>query len=309
MTIIWKLLRTDFGNDRIPQLLTQHEFGKSNYTVFVTDLTNIWTESLEQRPLIERAWAIDSPIDPVDSEQREKLLSHIQDALDGKKNIEIQLSAADSPQRLHLTAHIPLPKPLKPLIWPFHLMLMPQSTLTNEFLLPCIGQQVNATHEVASLLHCLRDKDFVISKLLEKMQAEGIDLAKVFPSAAPLKSGRKPSSREDIGRSVQGLGQFNEENWRAQFAKSYEIANDKNSILAQAFASSDHISLSSIRGISDFDSWWLYAESNSSQKNERKLNSKLSISPPSSPSTPIDNGFQVRVLHKALLFQSLTINA
>ncbi|KAL8808204.1 MAG: hypothetical protein Q9182_000268 [Xanthomendoza sp. 2 TL-2023] len=252
----WKLLRHVSSNTSLPALLVKSEFRSSSYKILLTDLTHVWIEEIKQRPLIQRAWEIDSDIDPVDIDQRQMLLRHIQDALDGRNDTKIALSKDHDPQAINLTAYCPLPIPLKPLKWPMHFTASAPSSLTNELLLPTLAEHSVARDQIHSLLSSLNDKDHVINKLVDKMQAEGIELGKVFPSAGSSKSARRSGSREDVGKSVKGLALFNETQWRTQFAYSHEVPGTYQDLLPRLFApESNHVAVG-INEQLEHGRWW-----------------------------------------------------
>lgn len=236
-------------------LLLKYEFGSSNYKIWLTDLTHIWVEELKQRPLIQRAWDIDSDIDPVESDQRQMLLRHIQDSLDEKPGTKIALSEEGS-NGLLLTAYTPLPKPLQPLQWPIHLNHSSQSSLTNQLLLPLLAEKLLARDQIAFLLSSLSHKDHVITKLTDKMQNEGIELGKVFPSAMSSKSSRKASSREEVGKMVQGLATFDERQWSNQFAPDKDFPGSCRDLLSRLFAHGGAFASTAINEQVDAGAWW-----------------------------------------------------
>ncbi|KAI4117900.1 MAG: hypothetical protein LQ345_001963 [Seirophora villosa] len=194
----WKLLHChNTLDDTIPPLFVKYEFGISSYKICVTDLSRVWSEALEQRPLVQRAWDIETDIDPIESDQRQLLLQKIKDSLNEVTGTRLALSRRVGSNDLQLTAFSPLPKPFKALQWPFYLSSSTQLTLTNELVLPLIGEQLLFRKKIETLLGTISEKDHVISKLTDKLQAEGIDLAKVFPGA-------RQSTPEPILGSVSG---------------------------------------------------------------------------------------------------------
>lgn len=252
----WRLLRQVSSNRNHPVLLLKYEFGSSSYSIWLTDLTHVWVEELKQRPLIQRAWDIDSNIDPVESDQRQMLLRHIQDALDEKPGTKIVLSDDEGSNSLLLTASTPLPKPLQPLQWPIHLNRSSQSTLTNHFLLPLLAEKLFALDQIASLLSSLSHKDHVITKLTDKMQSEGIELGMVFPSTMASKSIRKGSSREEVGKIVPGLAAFDERQWGIRFASEQDVPGSCKDLLSQLFVRGGTLASTAINEQVDPGVWW-----------------------------------------------------
>ena len=252
----WKLLHQAFSDPKLPTLLLKYEFGVSSYKIWFTDLTNIWAEELKQRPLIQRAWDIESDIDPVESDQRQMLLRHIQDSLDEKSGTKITLALDQSSSGLLLTAYSPLPHPLQPLKWPIRLNTSSQSSLTNELILPLLAEKLLARDQIASLISSLTQKDHVITKLTDKMQNEGIELGKVFPSAISSKSSRKASSRDEVGKVVQGLATFDEHQWSSQIASDRGVPGGCRELVSELFAHDVGFASTTIAEQVDVGAWW-----------------------------------------------------
>ncbi|KAL9006850.1 MAG: hypothetical protein Q9188_000381 [Gyalolechia gomerana] len=252
----WKLLRHASTGPSIPPLLVRHQFGRSNYKLWMTDLTHIWAEALDQRPLVQRAWNLEADIDPIESDQRQMLLHRIKDSLDEAQGTKLVISRTDDFDGIVLTACTPLPKPLKPLRWPFYLALSPRTTLSNELVLPLLGEQLLFRKKIASLLATTKDKDHVIAKLTDKLQAEGIELGKVFPGAISSKSTRKASSKEDIGKYVRGLGPFDEAQWQTHLSDNLDIPRGCSSLLSQLFSPGATLNLPRIDEQLSDRAWW-----------------------------------------------------
>ena len=292
----WKLLRLSSDNPRIPPLLVKYEFGRSNYKIWVTDLAHVWTEVLDQRPLIQRAWDLEADIDPIESDQRQMLLQRIQDSLNEAKGTKLAFSTSDQREGIVLTTYSPLPKPLKPLQWPFHLTLHHGIALTNELILPLLSDQLLFRKKIASLLVALQDKDHVIGKLTDKMQAEGVELGKVFPAAMSSKSSRKAVSKDDVGKSVQGLGSFDKAQWQSRFAEDPGVPKTCSSLLSQLFSQGVTLSLSKFDGQHNNDAWWEHLSTGSNQLDDESEGTLQTQSP-----SPTAEGFQVCQVRKRRL--------
>ncbi|KAL8877453.1 MAG: hypothetical protein Q9198_004538 [Flavoplaca austrocitrina] len=271
----WKLLHQAFSDPKLPTLLLKYEFGVSSYKIWFTDLTSIWVEELKQRPLIQRAWDIESDIDPVESDQRQMLLRRIQDSLDEKSGTKITLARDQSSSGLLLTAYSPLPHPLQPLKWPIRLNTSSQSSLTNELILPLLAEKLLARDQIASLVSSLTQKDHVITKLTDKMQNEGIELGKVFPSAISSKSSRKASSRDEVGKVVQGLATFDEHQWSSQLASDRDVPGGCRELISELFAHDVGFASTTIAEQVDVGAWWERLGNQSDATYEEK-----EISPP-----------------------------
>ncbi|KAI4129713.1 MAG: hypothetical protein LQ338_002097 [Usnochroma carphineum] len=252
----WKPLHHLTTHPFIPPLLVKYEFGTSSYKVWITDLTSIWSEALDQRPLVQRAWDIETDIDPIESDQRQMLLQKIKASLDEVPGTKLALSRHDNSDSLQLTASSPLPKPFKTLQWPFHLALSPKMTLTTELVVPLLAEQLLFRKKVDSLLKILRDKDLVIGKLTDKMQSEGVEFEKIFPAAVAFKSSRKTISRDELGKSVKGLSAFDEAQWRMRCSADLDTPGTRQGLLLQVFAHGRSVSLSEIGEHPADERWW-----------------------------------------------------
>ena len=198
-----------------PPLLFKISISASAYTIHLTNLTDIWTESLDRKHIIRRAFDEKASIDPSEGpDQFKLLLGNIQGALEARPNTNLGIewpgTAADS---LTLSVTAKLPSPLDPLIWPIRLTRAPEGAFFDEFLFPCLTSLGTARSEVVSLLNQIREKDKAIAKLTDKLEATGIELCTVFPGAAPSKRS-KAATREFVVNSVKGLREFDEDRWR-----------------------------------------------------------------------------------------------
>lgn len=219
MRSVWKLLKLPLDESSVPPLIVKYEVGTSDYTVWVSDLTLIWKESLDRKRIIRRSLDVDTSIDPSeDSEQLRLFLFRVCEALEQRPGTSLDLVQNGSGQSLSLRTFTPLPGSLKPLEWPIELLPASQSTLTAELIVPMLSQQVLARAEKASLLQHLKEKDQIMAKFADRMQADGIDLGKLFPGVTSKSS--KPMSRQALGKSVKGLGEFDEHIWQMNLTKS-----------------------------------------------------------------------------------------
>ena len=255
MRSAWKALDFSSQDASIPPLLMKYELGLSNYTIWLTDLTTIWKESLDRRRIIQRAFSIDTSIDPSeDSDQMRVFLESIAKALEHREGTSVHLLRSDSEAQFALRILTPLPGPLKPLEWTIDFFPASQSTMTTEFIIPLLNQRRTAKVEQASLLQQVKEKDHVIARLTEKILSDGMDLAKVFPGAASSRYGTRPNARQEIGKTVRGLGEFNEEQWRSRLLKD-DVGRDWRDIVSSDF-DVDSAEYLEIARLSDSMNWW-----------------------------------------------------
>lgn len=256
MPSAWKPLLLHGRRNGIPPLLVKYESGPSDYKVWLTDLSYIWTESLDRRRIVKRACNIDTCIDPSeDPTQMCLFLKSIQDALRQRPGTSVNLDESNDIQQLSLHTSTPLPHPLQPLKWSCLLMLASQPTFASEFVSPLLSQQLTAKVEKASLLQQLKEKDIVISRFIDKMQGNGVDLEKVFPGAVSSKSGTGPHARRVVAKPIKGLGEFDQDQWQSQIAKDEGFSRNLDVILPQVFDDDGKITGEGLQ-ISDHGEWW-----------------------------------------------------
>jgi hypothetical protein len=232
MSISWNPLVLSPPRPEIPPLLISTTFTANSYTIYVTDLANIWSESLLQKAIIRRSEDEETSIDPRDDDQQLKqLLDHIQLGLTGGKDTSLSLASRKARSRSDsggLDFHIiaTLPKGLKPLRWPIHLETMSQTTLTAQLTIPLVRAQNSRLKELEGLMSILKDKDHVIQKLVDKLEASGADLAHVFAGAAG-KNG-KVLPRDQAEQRVKGLKSFDLKEWKGDAKRREESAEMDN---------------------------------------------------------------------------------
>ena len=231
----WKPLNLSLG-PHVPSLLVKYDFEQSRYKVFLTDLTYIWTETLERKQIVKRALDVDTSIDPSEStDQLHLLLRNIQMSLDGEEGTKLSMRRVGESKQLNLHVVTQLPAPLNPLHWPILLTAASPEVLTAEFTLQCLSQQFVAKAQVDYLHQQLKDKDHVISKLADRMHSDGTDFSKVFPGAIRSKVGANIGFRESAGILVKGLNDFDEKHWRKTVSSLLGLSAHLSDIIPRIF--------------------------------------------------------------------------
>ena len=256
MPSVWKPLHLAHTHNGIPSLLVRYQCGLSDYQVWLTDLSYLWTESLDRRQIIRKALNLDTSIDPSeDSAQLRLFLQSIGEALQQSPGTSVNLDKSNDIKQLTLHTSTPLPYPLQPLKWSIVLVLAPQSAFASGFVSTLLNQQLTAKVEKTSLLQQLKDKDNVISKLIDKMQGDGVDLGKVFPGAVSSKSGIGPNARQAVAKSVKGLRAFDQDQWESHLAKDHGFSKNLDDTLTQLFGDDEKDTGEGLQ-ISDYGEWW-----------------------------------------------------
>ena len=262
----------------VPPLLVKYEFGPTDYRIWLTDLSYIWTESLDRRQIIRRALGTDTSIDPSeDAAQMRLFLSSIQEALRQKPGTSVNMSDSDDIKQMNMNTSTPLPHPLQPLQWSIVLALAPQPTFASEMMSPLLSRQLALTVQKTSLVQQLKEKDSVISKLIEKLEGDGFDLGKLFPGAVSSKSGIRSTARGAVAKSIKGLREFDEKQWESQVAKENPFSGDLGHFLPRIF---DHDWNDTGEGlqIPIHEEWWKeVGRTKSPQESPTAINSKTAV--------------------------------
>ncbi|RPA78008.1 hypothetical protein BJ508DRAFT_161595 [Ascobolus immersus RN42] len=204
-----------------PGLLISPNFERSCYTIYVTDGTYLWKQSVSSSELQSLSTSYDSPIDAEDPEQLKILFGKLQQGLscqgDGREGTETKLlhiedpsfNSAGVPKKLVIHTTVPLDAPLPVLEWRFYLDLTPQYEFTSTITLPLMRLVGLYQTKTTELLEQIKSKDNIITKLKDnaEMQKKGA-VNEIFHNK----------------RSRQGLAVFVQEEWRNSFILAGEDA-------------------------------------------------------------------------------------
>ena len=253
----------------VPNLLISADFTAQSYTVHITDLANIWTESLDRKRIVARGLENDISIDLTDgADQIRRMLDYVQAALDPSNTEHENTSLGLSTRRdeadsllLHVTCILPRVLNLKPLEWPLILKKRPYSAVAAELVLPLVVAHRTRAREIEALVAALREKDSVISKLVDKLEATGTGLEHVFSAL----SGKRKVSRSLAEQRIKGLAPFDHSEFKDRIG-STEDANDSDlpDLLDDVFGSEPFMSETSPDEPADLDDWWMKLSSGKS---------------------------------------------
>ena len=235
MASVWFTLPVLNGDGPQSRLIAKAAFTHTSYSVHVTDLTQMWSESLDRRAIIRMALNEDTSVDPSeDSEQLRILLEKIHGALKGDAGTSLRLDKpADG--HLRLVVNSPLPEPLKPLQWSLCLSLASSKQFSAELVLPTLAGNVRQRAQIDSLLDRLAQKDHVIEKLIDKLDSSGVHAGMVFPGIPGAKAGKHRPTRDEAGRFVKGLAAFRESDWAREWQHEPEFADDPKRVIESLF--------------------------------------------------------------------------
>lgn len=213
----WRVLPLAESADssQIPQLLVKPAFGSESYTVFVTDLSNIWSEELDLDDILKRALQQDSPIEVTaqDTSQLSILLDHIKQSLTSHEDSVCRITKGHN-DGIVLQTTTNLPKPLGSLQWKFQLRKRTSAILKYELILPLLVSSHIQHERINSLLSAIREKDRAIKRFVDQFESSNLDLSLAFPSLAGIKTGRRQIKREQAARQIPGLREFQEDDWK-----------------------------------------------------------------------------------------------
>lgn len=208
----WRPLKTSRPDGRL--LLVKYSFHETEYEIRLTDLSRIWTEHLDRDSVLRKAKENACDIDPGESDQQWwKLCEKLASALNGDETTSVALKtrAVDGTIILDLTS--PLPAPLSNIDWRVILPEGSAEEVRDHVSGPLLESVHRKTEELAQLQQIIKDKDHVISRLLDRLESSGTDLTTVFPGTSNLKISRKSSQRSQLSRHVKGLGPFDAADW------------------------------------------------------------------------------------------------
>lgn len=216
MDASWQPLRSAGLPPSCPPLFTKCRFASSSYAIFLTDLNHVWKENMDRKSIFKRALLEETPIDPTeDAGQMQLLLKHIRSAIDAEKGTRRQLIRnAKDPATLSFHLTTPLPGSLGDLQWIVHFESLQPASLRQHLISPLMSRVYNQKQQVNDLVSQLNAKDHIISKLLDKLEGSGVEIASVFPGAAGARGSKHITSREQAARQVHGLGAFDYQEWQ-----------------------------------------------------------------------------------------------
>ncbi|KAG5981146.1 hypothetical protein E4U55_003256 [Claviceps digitariae] len=296
----------------LPVLLVSANMGSSSYAVSVSDMANIWSETLDRKTICMRAWSENTSIDPSDTaENMTKLLSCLKAALDPAQDSHDTTSFSLSPATtadageegltIKITCRLP---GLGPLRWPIHLRKQPSSAIATELVLPLIQSQFEKVQEVHSLMEVIKRKDAIITKISDKLEVMGAGLEHVFTAL----SGRKRVTRAAAEDRIKDVGLFNERKWKDELEKDAPGLGSVRELVQGAFGEKGLTLRTSLEVTKspDLDRWWHNFQPTAQFSQQKQAKASLSHdSPPltlqsTSGKDNDDDDFQIQSTPPAL---------
>ena len=210
----WQELTTSSKRE-CPKLFYNFSTSPNGFTLQLTDLIGLWQCSLDKYDVNAEAGRQHSSIDPPEStKQLNVLLSKLRQSLSEGKNKLVKDDGRGHPaQSLALQTTLNLPKPLKPLQWTFHLQSSPASELSEAILRPALHELSTSYERLGLLQRLIKDKDHVISKLIDRVSASGVDMSLIFPTLTGVSGRRGNVTINDAMKHVSGMAAFDLAKW------------------------------------------------------------------------------------------------
>jgi hypothetical protein len=254
----WRVLELSEQPDGepIPQLLVKPAFHSDCYTVFLTCLTNIWSEDLDLHAIVGRAAQQQSSIEvsEQDTTQLSILLDNLSKSLAGSEDAECRLTR-NGGDGITLHTTIQLPAPLDSLAWEFHLQRRSPVTLKNEFILPLLVSSHIQYERINDLITTIENKDNAITRLVDTFESNNLDLAAAFPSIGGLKTGRKLIKREQAARHLPALRPFQHNAWQEETAQLADAHLTTLGLFQEALVQSTPVVPSSLQAEEGAEDW------------------------------------------------------
>ncbi|KAL4730755.1 hypothetical protein ACLX1H_002793 [Fusarium chlamydosporum] len=253
-------------------------------------MANMWAETLDRKAIFMRGWNENTSIDPSDTpDNMAKFLASISTALDssqpGHNETSLHLdrdtrSEANADDlTLNITCEIPGLQPLK---WPMYLKKLPAVNIATNLVLPLIQAHHAKDLEIASLIRSLGQKDAVLTKLLDKLEAMGTGMEHVFN----ILSGKKKVSRAVAAEKVPGLAPFERRRWKTDLEYKQDSPDNPQSLVERVFEKGglEFEPMSSSTESPQLDQWWQDFEGVSSAASQQRRKAAVA----DSSSTPKD---------------------
>jgi len=224
--------------------MVKYRFESLGYTIFLSDASRIWTESLDYAQILRRAKIEECSITPSedDPNQLSILLEKLADVFHARHGATFTFDDLEAEKKISIIATSPLPKPLSPLTWFFNLAIGPANAMRKELVVPLLSLSYSQSERIDELLSELHEKDSAISRILDKFGSQNITLKSIFPTVPISRTSKKDITRNDLSQHVKGLRPFDDKRWQETIASSsQEVEYDTLIVGAFKTASSTNI--------------------------------------------------------------------
>jgi XLF-Cernunnos, XRcc4-like factor, NHEJ component len=210
------------------QLYYDFSSSAAGLLLVVSDLCSIWEVSLTREEVVQEAHAQNCSIDPSEcSTQLRTLLNKLkQSLLEGQNDLGRDPNAVKHSFSIH--TKLKLPAPLNLLKWTFHLQQQDSARLAHAVTFPLLREATLMKQHIQTLYQVIKDKDHVLSKVLDKIDSSAIDLSHIFPGITGMKSRKQRIDVSEASKHIPGMATFDRSSWEAGIAKSSH-GNSSNS--------------------------------------------------------------------------------
>ena len=205
----------------VDDLWIKCSFTEDSYSIWLTDLCQLYSEELDADDFRWRAKKAKLPIDIDEPSNIATILKTLSQAI---SNGKFSMSSAAKSRHMDATATVHLPKPLPDIDWTFKLELQEDEEFRKAVSKPLLDRIETFEQREEDLMHRLHDKDHAIEKLLDALEKYSVDLADVFPSLASHAAARRAGGRRDAENHIPALKSFDKEAWTESInsGKRYE---------------------------------------------------------------------------------------
>jgi hypothetical protein len=244
---------------------------------------------LTKKQILARAAEEDTSVDPSeDAGQYSVLLQKIGDALRGVKGSKISLTRSAKEHDLELVTTTKLPDPLPQLEWTLRLSRLPQSALTRRILLPLLQGEKDHAARLQSLIDLLKEKDWALSKVFEKIESSGVDLSRAFPGLSGMRAERRGASAlTQVSKVIKGVAPFDEKAWNSRFGDQKSGSDLGVNIATELDAASSDGSWYAAE--SKLEDWWTRLECLGSTSGKGPSKKRASPPPPKRPQQAVED--------------------
>ncbi|RMZ92135.1 hypothetical protein DV736_g627, partial [Chaetothyriales sp. CBS 134916] len=194
-----------------------HALQGSLFAVVIAIVALLWQCNLTKADINSKAAEQHCSIDPSESaDQMNVFLCKLEQSLETGKNHLIRAAGSESDE-LCFSTRISLPHPLAPLSFSFKLGLSSPSLLSRTIVQPALATISTLQSQLSSLERHIKDKDHVISKLLDRIKSQSIDMSMIFPTLTGAGGRNGIVTVEMAKKRITGMEAFDHESWARQF--------------------------------------------------------------------------------------------
>lgn len=218
------------------QLYYDFSDSADGFVLAVTDLCVVWKTTLTRGEIGEHAREQNCSIEPSESiTQLRTLLNKLKQSLLEGYNVVGRDSKA-AKDSLSIRTRLKLPAPLNWLDWVFRLQQQESAYLAHTVTFPLLREVALMKEQTQTLHQVIKEKDHVLSKLLDKIDRAAIDLTLIFPSMIVMKSRKQKIDVSEASKHVPGMATFDRNTWESGFGRSHNGESSNSTNLSELLA-------------------------------------------------------------------------